>query len=105
MTDVGESVLAYSGGKKCIDENLNYFIEQIDKTASPTLYDIKKTSIGAIMDSFNKDMVNDVKEFIYKTPDMITVDVGGRPEQAKVTQNDIQMLMGVYLRDRYMENR
>lgn len=99
LTPFGKYLLDKSFGGDCIDENLDFFFSQIDEQPHSTPYDVERSALGAVMDSFRTDMLNSVKNFIYNAP--AKIDFNG--EAHDMTTTDVQVAMALYLRDKYLE--
>lgn len=99
LTPFGKYLLDKSFGVDCIDENLDFFFSQIDEQPHSTPYDVERSALGAVMDSFRTDMTNSVKNFIYNAPAKIKFN----GEDYEMTTTDVQVAMALYLRDKYLE--
>jgi len=101
LTDIGKVLLERSGGDKCIDDNKLHFFNEIDKLPHSTPFDVERAAIGIVLDSFNSDITNPVKDFIYNSSDVIEIN----GEERRFTVNDIQVAMAICLRDSYLNER
>lgn len=101
LTDFGRFMLRHSMGRDCIDANRDYYFGMIDRMPHTTPYDVERSAIGAVMDSFRTDVTVSVKNFLYNSASDIDFD-GKRHE---FTANDIQMAMAIYLRDLYLRRQ
>lgn len=98
LTPFGEFILVKSMGKDCIDRNLEHYFAQMDEQPHTTPFDIERSALGIVIDSFRTDITNSVKNFIYNSPSSIEFD----GEEIQVSTTDIQVGMAIYLRDLYM---
>lgn len=101
LTNLGNALLDRSNAKDIIEQNKAYFFDKINKLPNATNFDIERASISAVIDSFSMDFMNQIKDFLYNSPDRI--NIGGVKE--KFTINDLQVAMAVYIRDLYIEER
>lgn len=99
LTPFGESLLSKSLGKDCIDCNTEYFFEQIDKQPHNTPFDVERTALGVVIDSFRTDLTNSVKNFLYASPSSLEFD----GNIIEFSTSDVQVAMAIYLRDLYMK--
>lgn len=99
LTPFGKYLLNKSFGEDCINENLDYFFNRIDEQPHSTPYDIERSALGAVMDSFRTDITNSVKNFIYNAPERMNFN----GEEYEMTTTDVQVAMALYLRDKYLE--
>lgn len=99
LTPFGEYLLHKSFGKTCIDDNLEDYLARIDRQPHSTPYDVERSALGAVMDTFRTDITNSVKNFLYYAPGKIELD----GETHELTTTDVQVAMALYLRDKYLE--
>lgn len=99
LTRFGEYLLNESHGKECVEANREYLFGKIDNGMHSTPYDVERSSLRAVLDMFYTDKANCVKDYIYNSPDTILMD----GEEYKLSQNDVQVAMAIYLRDLYLE--
>ena len=99
LTEFGEYVLAESHGKDCVDQNRDFLFGRIESGLHSTPFDVERGSLRAVWDLFFTDRADAVKDYIYNAPD--TVEVLGK--EYKLTQNDVQVAMAIYLRDLYLD--
>ena len=95
----GIALLEISGGKKCIDENINFFISKLKKLKPKTPYDVQQQSNDLIMSNTNLPLFNPIKNFLYFNPD--TIEVSG--EKVETSMFAVVYIMSIYLRDIYLE--
>lgn len=98
LTEFGEYILSESKGKECVEANKSYLFDKIEKGLHSTPYDVERAALRAVLDMFNTEKANDVKNYIYNAPD--TVLLNGK--EYRLTQNDVQVAMAIYLRDMYL---
>jgi len=105
ITNIGHQVLEKSGGKKVIDNNLDFFINELEILNLKTPYDIEDKSTSIIFGNLSNEMFNDIKNFIYYSPEKIEMTDPDTSEKRniEITLSAILNVMGVYLRDKYFE--
>ena len=99
LTEAGMKLLSVSGGKECIDKNLDFFIRAIDEYNPKLPYDVERMALDVILTSTNRDMFNRIKMFMYKSPEFVKLE----GEEVKVNIFSIGYVMSLYLRDLYLE--
>jgi len=99
LTRVGTELLEISGGKRCIDENVDFFISEISRTNPMTPYDVEERALSTLQWNSDKSMFNHIKNYIYYSPEF--VDLFG--EKIEVSIFPIMYVMSLYLRDLYLE--
>ena len=90
LTEVGENYLVSSGGKECIDSNLDFFISELEKSNPTTALDVETNSYKLLLFSSEKPFFKRIKDYIFLDPD-------GMPFITAA------MIMSIYLRDKYLE--
>ena len=95
----GMALLEVSGGKRCIDDNLDFFMKNLKKRAPMTPFDVQESSRAVVFGNFNLPIFNTVKHFLYFKPE--DVELAG--EKVEASMFTVTYVMGVYLRDMYLE--
>jgi len=90
LTVEGEKQLVASGGKACIDANLEYFLSELEKRNPQNALDVETEAIDVIWGGSRKPFFNDIKNYIFLDPEGISL-------LTTITA------MGIYLRDKYFE--
>lgn len=105
MTPIGEVLFEKSFSKKAIDENIDFLIEELEKIAPKTAFDVEDQSYSVLFKNIGHDLFNEVKNFIYYSPETIELidPSDGEKEQIKISLQTLIRLMGIYLRDKYLE--
>ena len=98
LTEFGEYILSESNGKECVNRNKDFLFEKIESGLHATPFDVERGALRAVWDLFLTERANDVKDYIYNAPDK--VEINGK--EYKLTQNDVQVAMAIYLRDLYL---
>lgn len=105
ITQIGRKLLADSGGEKAVDDNIDFLFSEIDDTKPTTPYDVEDQAIKVIIKNIGHEMFRPIKQFIYYSPDTFNAfDPETEKERTiNVSLPSILHLMGIHLRDRYME--
>lgn len=104
ITYLGDALLDRSGGRKCIDENIDFFVERIEKMNPLVALDVEQYSLSVLNSNLKLELFNDVKDFIYNAPDPINlIDQDGNTKELSIRMEDVLMVMSIYLRDKFFE--
>ena len=95
----GIALLEISGGKECIDENIDFFISNLKKTEPLTPYDVEQSSNDVIMSSTRLPLFNAIKNFLYFSPDNIELS----DATVEVSMFTVVYVMSIHLRDIYLK--
>jgi hypothetical protein len=104
ITPIGYDILKLSGGEDAVDNNLDFFIDELKKINPETPFDVEEKSISIILNNTSKECFNPIKNYVYYSPKKIEVDdpeTGGKRE-VQISFHAILNVMGVYLRDKYL---
>jgi hypothetical protein len=99
LTDAGKKFLEISGGKSCIDLNLDFFISELEKTNPQTAYDAEVNSRRVLILNAENPAFKGIKDYVFLTPDTIKIDNEG----VDVSLITVITAMSIYLRDKYFE--
>ena len=99
LNPTGLALLEDCGGKKCIEENIDYFISKLESTTPETPYDVEERAMKVIMSSKGLPIFNPIKNYLYFKPDI--VELGGNKVEISIFA--VASVMGIYLRDIYLE--
>ena len=86
-------------GRETIDENIDFFISEIEKYNPKTAYDVEKLSYDVLFKSTGLDIFNCIKNYLYFTSEEIQL----AGIKIKINLFIIIMAMSIYLRDKYLE--
>lgn len=105
MTPIGEVLFEKSLSKKAIDENIDFLIKELEGIAPKTAFDVEDQAYSVLFKNIGHDLFNEVKNFIYYSPETIELidPSDGEKEQIKISLQTLIRLMGIYLRDKYLE--
>lgn len=101
---LGEQLLDRSGGRKCVDDNADVLVAEIEKRSPSAPLDVEDAALNVVRAFRDTPLFNDVKNFIYYSPQEIELtDEKGEKVERSIHINLIFMLMSIYLRDKYFE--
>lgn len=101
---LGEQLLEKSGGRKCVDENLDMLLTEIEKRNPSAPLDVEESALNVVRALRDTPLFNDVKNFVYYSPQQVElIDENGEKVERGVHINIIFMLMSIYLRDKFFE--
>ncbi|HCC51480.1 MAG TPA: hypothetical protein DEQ30_04990 [Porphyromonadaceae bacterium] len=105
ITGIGKQLLEESGGKKAMDDNIDFFMKELEIINPKTPYDVEDQSINTVFRNMGNEIFNPVKNFIYYSPDkMERIDPDtGKTREIEISFPVLLNVMGIYLRDKYME--
>lgn len=99
---LGEQLLEKSGGRKCIDENIDLLLGEVEKRNPSAPLDVEESALNVVRAFRDTPLFNDVKNFVYYSPQQVElIDEDGKKVERSVHINVIFMLMSIYLRDKY----
>lgn len=105
MTPVGKILFEESPAKNTIVQNLDFFMQELENVNPKTEYDTEQESFNVLFKNIGHDLFNDIKQYLYYSPESIEIEntkTGGK-ETIKLSLNALITLMGIYLRDSYLE--
>ncbi|MDO9634215.1 MAG: hypothetical protein Q7J05_04120 [Paludibacter sp.] len=104
ITFLGDALLNESGGRSCVDENLEVFIAEIEKLNPLVALDVENYSLSVLNENLKGPLFNNIKNYIYNAPDPVTMtNEDGSTTDLSIKLEDILMVMSIYLRDKYFE--
>lgn len=103
LTELGSILLEMSAGMACINTHAERLIDKIEKTNPKTAYDVEQNSLSVLSDLTNDEMFNPIKNFLYKSPEIMIVKTSKGDLSAPLTMQRILMMMSIYLRDKYFQ--
>lgn len=103
MTEAGEYLFNKSGADKALAELSGRLLNEIELSAPRTEYDVEQKALELLLKNMGDKAFDTVKKFIYYSPDSITVESTG--EDIKFDMYAIVNLMGIKLRDLYLNTR
>lgn len=105
LTFAGEQLLEVSGAKKVINDNLEYYISEMEGMKPNNPYDVEKFAMKVILGSINSDIFVPIKNYLYYSPDKISFynEQEGKDEVVKLSIYSIIGVMTIFLRDEYLK--
>lgn len=105
MTGMGKNLFEQTPAKKTVDENMDFLLGEIDKSAPMTAYDVENVSLNVLLSNMGNDLFAEIKKFIYYSPDKIKVHNPETNAEEEVSPSIMVLakLMSIYLRDKYLE--
>lgn len=103
LTDLGKALLETTGGKACIDSNIEMWLSLLEQTHPQTAYDVEINALAVLSDNTNLAVFNGIKDFLYHSPSTIGLETLSGEQETKVDMRRILMIMSIYLRDKYFE--
>ncbi len=104
MTKIGRDLFEISSAKKIIDDNIDFLTKEIAEKNPLTAYDVENNALEVLLANLSHPMFNTLKDYIYYEKEEITLtDENGEYKQVKLSLMSIVRLMGLELRDRYLE--
>lgn len=98
LTDTGIKLLETSGGRKYIDDNIEYLLSKMEQGKYKSALDVQNTATKIIVDEFNSDGFTPIKNYIFENP---TVKIGKANLDNSLAL--ISRIMSLQLRDKYFE--
>lgn len=99
ISEAGNALLDKTCGRETIDENIDFFISEVEKYKPQTAYDVEEISLKIVLENSNKEIFNCIKNYVYFQPEVM--EFAGI--KAKYDLFVIIRVMSVYLRDKYLE--
>lgn len=104
ITTYGEELMTLSGARKCIDDNVDYFIRLIEEREPKVALDVEQYALSVLNENTKHEMFNDIKNYVFNSPASVTVKVNdGPPMDITIKIESILMVMSIYLRDKYFQ--
>ena len=103
LSAAGVELYTISGAKKIVDDNEDLLVEDIHKMNPLTPPDVEDDSYAVLMKRLSEPMFNEVKNYIYYQPEMVTVkDEKGEDVTVRLSLLLLVKLMSIDLRDKYI---
>lgn len=105
ITPVGEIIFEKSGAKKAVDVNQDKLISLVENTEPKTPYDVENNASSILIQNIGDDMFHDIKNFLYYSPDKISVldPTTDKKIEVSLSIHALIKIMSIYLRDKYFE--
>lgn len=103
LTELGSILLEMSTGRACIDAHTERLIDKLENTNPKTAYDVEQNSLSVLSDLTSDEMFNSIKNFLYNSPQIMTITTPEGDLTAGLSMQRILMMMSIYLRDKYFQ--
>lgn len=104
MTKIGREVFSDSGAKQALEENLDFFLGLVADKKPQTPYDVEDAALDVVVGNMSNPLFNGIKNFVYYRPEEAEYkDEEGNVVTVKLEVPIILRLMGIELRDKYLE--
>lgn len=104
LTSIGEVVFEVSGGKDCVDNNVEFFIGEIEKMNPLTALDVENYALTVLNENLKSVIFNNVKDYVFAIPSPTTVTAkDGSTATMSLKIEDLLLIMSIFLRDKYFE--
>lgn len=103
MTAAGLQLYEISGAKNALENNVEYFLEELQKINPSTPFDVEDKAFDVLMKNLSMPLFNPIKNYIYYQPDKVTLKTeSGEDVTVTLSLMAIVKLMSLELRDRYL---
>lgn len=104
VTQLGERVYEESEGKKVLNDNIDFFVDELRKIKPNTAYDVEEKSLEVILANLGLDIFIPIKTYLYNSPEFINhIDPDTNKEkQFRLTMQAVVYVMSLHLRDEYL---
>ena len=104
MTKIGRELFRVSGAEKAMEENAESLLSELEKRNPRTPFDVEDYAVSVLLRNMSHTMFNEVKNYLYYQPETVTfTDENGTDTDVTLSMFAIVRLMGLDLRDRYLE--
>lgn len=104
LTEAGRELYSISGARSVLEENLGYFLGEMEKRAPGTPYDVEDCALSVLLSSTAKPMFNGIKNYIYNAPDKLDLPDGkGGSVKVSLSLYSVVWVMSIELRDKYLK--
>lgn len=103
LNDNGVRLFAEIDGDRFLNDNLSFFIGQIDRLAPKTALDVENSALAVLKINSNNDIFIPIKNWVYNAPAQTMYDSEGNPTGTKeVSLDDVLFVISLPLRDEYL---
>lgn len=103
LNDNGVRLFAEIDGDRFLNDNLSFFIDQIDRLAPKTALDVENSALAVLKINSNNDIFIPIKKWVYNAPAQTMFDSEGNPTGTKeVSLDDVLFVISLPLRDEYL---
>jgi len=102
LNNNGEILYSDINGEQFLNDNLQYFISEIDKLKPKTALDVENFALAVLRASSDLDMFIPLKSWVYNEPTRTIQRVDGSKVQTVVSMDDVLFILSLPLRDKYL---
>lgn len=99
ITPLGEKVYEIIKAKKTVEENLDFFISELEKQSPKTAYDVEAKIVSLLYGLISSKQFDEIKNYLYVSPDIVTID----GKKIRMSMDTAIKLMGIIIRDEYLK--
>lgn len=103
LTDLGVRILDKIGGREFIDNNIEDLIKEMNAQGIKTALDSQTYAPMAVTQLSSTDSFNKIKDYAFKNPYYKEVGENGIDISVPLDMGTITNILGIYLRDKYLE--
>jgi len=94
LTDIGRKLYKDSGASKMLEENIDYFIESLNKLDIKTAFDVETQSLSLLLTSSDMPIFVDIKNWVYNNSEF---------EGINITFSEVCFVSSIELRNEYLK--
>ncbi|MFI3263523.1 MAG: hypothetical protein R3Y26_11560 [Rikenellaceae bacterium] len=72
LTELGERVYKESAGKQVVEDNIEFFVEELRKIKPNTAYDVEQKALEVLLKNLGIDAFIPIKTYLYNAPEFIS---------------------------------
>ncbi|TWJ01584.1 hypothetical protein JN11_01735 [Mucilaginibacter frigoritolerans] len=103
LTQLGEDILKDTGGKDFVDNNLSMLLNEMQYQNIKTALDAQNFAPLVVSNISTNELFKPIKDYIFKNPQYKTKNTNGDDVFITLDMNVITNVMGIYLRNKYLE--
>lgn len=104
MTPIGEIIYEKIKAKKTIENNIDFFISELEQLSPKTAYDVETKTVTLLYGLINKKAFDELKNFLYVSPEVITIkDTEDNDVNVRISMSMAITLMGIKISEEYLK--
>ena len=103
LTELGEKILILIGGREFIDNNLQILLEELKLYSIKTPLDVQTYSPIVVSKFSNNNSFDRIKNYIFENPFYKGKNIDGYEIEITLDMGTVSNIMGIYLRNKYLE--
>lgn len=104
LNDFGRRLYEDADGERFLNANKEMLFSKMDERNPQTALDVEMYANEILLVCSMDPVFNDIKNFIYNSPDMDVLDEEGRTVKRSITISDVCFVMSLPFRDMYLES-